>query len=106
MPAALLATLADGAESDVGKITLTGGKAVKAPERANVYFIAAKIQASGLSGKDVGVWATNSLEASGGLLLAVDGLAQQFTVWPDGNKSKADVSSTEAGVKDAKACVT
>ena len=105
VPATLLAGIATGEEKDVGGLKLTDGKAVKAPGFSKVYFVAAHLRAPGLDGEDVGVWATNSLEAGGGLLMAVDGFAKQFTTWPDADKTSAGIKSTEDGVDEAMDCV-
>lgn len=99
---ATLDAIAEGAESDVGTITLSGGQAVKSPDHANVYLIAAHMSAAGVN--EVGVWASNSLAPGGGLVMAADGIAKQFTVWPDADKTDAQISSADKAVGQAEDC--
>jgi hypothetical protein len=69
-----------------------------------VYFVAAEIQGLGLEGDgDVGVWATNSKRAEG-LILAVDGVAQEFSDWGDSDKTDAAIDQSADGVEEARAC--
>lgn len=98
-----LARLAEGAESDVGTITLTNGRAFKSDDYESVYFIAAELSADGVDG-ETGVWATNTLPVGSGSLLAVDGIAKQFTVWPDSDTSSAEISSTDSAVSTVRDC--
>lgn len=104
VPQAMLDGIASGAEKDVGTLKITKGEAVKSPDFKNVYFIAAHISAVGL--KDaVGVWASNSLQPGGGQIMAVDGFAQQFTVWPDADHTSAKIGKADPSVDKAKGCV-
>lgn len=103
-PAALLAAIAEGEETGVGGLKLSGGQTYKSPDFSSVYFIAARITAPGVSGQ-VGVWASNSLTPGGGLILAVDGFAKQFTVWPDADKSAAKIGVGDPGVAAVKKCL-
>lgn len=70
------AALVDAIETG---LTLDGGSlgraaAVRSNDFDKVWFVAAQITGPGVN--DVGVWATNSLEAGGGLIFAADGLAR------------------------------
>jgi hypothetical protein len=103
VPVAQAQRLAEGAERGVGKMTFTAAAAVKSSDFKSVYMIAGRFRAPGVD--EVGVWASNKLPIGGGLLLAVDGVAKQFTVWPDGDKSSAGVSSTDDGVAEARDCL-
>ena len=87
--------------------SLRNGFAVKSEDYENVYMIAADIQGAGLDGDgQVGVWAANSLEPQGSLIiLAVDGLAKEFSDWPDGDQTDAQLSLVDDGVDEARDCV-
>ncbi len=71
-----------------------------------VYFVAGRFNVPGVDEEQVGVWATNSLEPGGGLILAVDGLAKEFTVWPDADTTDAAIDASSLGVEEAKKCLT
>ena len=101
--AMLLQAIAKGAEPAVGGLQLTNGRAIRSKDYAKIYFVAANLTAPGVSNQ-TGVWATNDL-ASAGTILAVDGLAQQFTEWPDANKTDAAISAADPSVDRAKDCV-
>jgi hypothetical protein len=53
----------------------------------------------------VGVFAATALTGSGGMVLAIDGPAKQFTTWPDADKTDAAISETDPSVAAAKACL-
>jgi hypothetical protein len=69
-----------------------------------VYVVAVKFSATGVASQ-VGVFAATSLTGSGGMVLAIDGPAKQFTVWPDADKTDAAISETDPSVAAAKACL-
>ena len=97
------AAIAQGEESGVG-MTPVKAAAVKSPDFQNVYFIAMEFSATGVPNQ-TGVWASNSLEKGGGVIMAVDGFAQQFTMWPDADTTQASISAADASVEKAKDCV-
>jgi hypothetical protein len=105
VPSGLLEAIAKGAEAGVGPMTLTRGRAYRSPDFSKVWFVAASLQAEGISPTD-GVWATNSLEPGGGALMAVDGVAKEFTVWPDADSTAARISAADPAVAAAKNCST
>ena len=92
-----------GAEAGTGAKYVRSA-AVKSPDFDKVYFIAVEFSADGV-GKQVGVFSSNALTAGGGLVMAVDGMAQQFTVWPDADTTKAAISRDDPSVDVAKACL-
>lgn len=104
VPDALLAAIADGAEPGVGKLRLTEGAAVRAPGYKQVYLIAAEMKAPGVDGEQ-GVWASNSLKPGGGIIIAVDGFAQEFTVWPDGDSIASPVPNGTEGQDEVLDCL-
>ena len=97
----------NGAESSAGKLRFVSAAAVKSTDFKQVHFVA--IKASGV-GTQVGVWAVSGKlpqKASdlSGLTLAIDGTAQQFTVWPDGDRTNAQIAKNDRSVGIAKACL-
>ena len=87
--------------------SLRNGFAVKSEDYENVYMIAADIQGPGMDDDgQVGVWAANGLEPEGSLIiLAVDGLAKEFSDWFDGDQTDAQLSLADDGVDEARECV-
>jgi hypothetical protein len=82
----------------------TKAVAVKSPEFARVYFIAVEFAAGGVESQ-VGVFASSELDPVGAPIMAVDAVAQQVTVWPDADKSKAAISKADPYGMAAKACL-
>jgi hypothetical protein len=101
--------LLSGNEKSTGKLTFVSAAAVKSPDFKNVHFIAVKFKAVGV-GNQVGVWALSGKlpqkagEVSG-LILSANSIAQQFTVWPDGNKSQAQIALNDRSIKAATKCL-
>ncbi len=93
-----------GAEKTAGILRPVKSAAWRSPDYEKVWFIGVRFSATGV-GEQVGVWASNSLEAGGGLILAVDGYAQQFTDWPDADKSAAKISKADRAVAIVKQCL-
>ncbi len=101
----VLERIAGAAEPGVGTMAFSSGAAVRAPGfDGRVYLIAGRFNAPGVKGVE-GVWASNSLEPGGGLTLAVDGAAKQFTVLPDADKTPAMLNSASDGVREALSCL-
>jgi hypothetical protein len=89
-------------QADPG-VQLLRGAAWKSPDFANVYFVAATFSATGVANQ-TGVWAAGGL-TDPSAIMAVDGFAQQFTSWPDGDSSDAKISAADPGVDRAIACL-
>jgi hypothetical protein len=101
--------LLSGNEKSSGKLTFVSAAAVKSPDFKNVHFIAVKFKAVGV-GNQVGVWALSGKlpQKAGdvsGLILSANSIAQQFTVWPDGNKSQAQIALNDRSIKAATKCL-
>lgn len=101
--------LLSGNEKSTGKLTFVSAAAVKSPDFKNVHFIAVKFKAGGV-GNQVGVWALSGKlpQKAGdvsGLILSANAIAQQFTVWPDGNKSQAQIALNDRSIKAATKCL-
>ena len=102
---ALLNAIAEGLTVSGGG-RLRNGYAVKSKDFSKVYMVAADIQGAGMEGNsEVGVWATNSLDI-GGLIFAVDGFAQEFSDWGDGDTTDANITQSSDGVSEAKECAS
>ena len=96
---ALLAAIASGEESGAG-LKAVRGVFVHSGDSKKVYFVAMEFEASGI-GELVGVWATDDTKGEGSIY-AVDGTAQQYTVWPHGNSTAANITITDYGAQAAK----
>lgn len=99
----LLASIGVGAEDGTG-LAMTRAVAYRSPDYAKVWFVAGEFTATGVD-PQVGVWARNDLEVSGGITMAVDGMAQEFTVWPDADTTDAAISKADPSVAMAKECL-
>jgi hypothetical protein len=98
----LAATIAQGANKT--PITPTGRiAAVKSPDFKDAYLVAMEFDAPG-GASEIGVWATPNLTGGDGPILAIDGFAHQFTVWPN-QMNGEKFSITEPGAADAVACL-
>ena len=101
---AVLEAIAAGAQDGTG-LALAEGVAYKSPNHENVYLVAATFTATGVEDQ-VGVWATNSIDpASPGIMMSVDGMAQQFTVWPVAEDTDAAISPADPSVTAARDCL-
>jgi hypothetical protein len=101
--------LLSGNENGTGKLTFVSAAAVKSPDFKNVHFIAVKFKAAGV-GSQVGVWALSGKLPQkpgdvSGLILSANAIAQQFTVWPDGNRSQAQIALNDRSIKAATKCI-
>jgi hypothetical protein len=101
--------LLSGNEASTGKLTFVSAAAVKSPDFKNVHFIAVKFKAVGV-GNQVGVWALSGKLPQkpgdvSGLILSANAIAQQFTVWPDGNRSQAQIAINDRSIKAATRCI-
>jgi hypothetical protein len=101
VPTSIGKAIATGSEADPIKFTSLGGW--KSTDYANVYFIAGTWDVQGV-GPTTGIWATNHIDKAG-LIMAVDGEAQQFTTWPDADSTDAEISKADPGVKKATECL-
>ena len=101
IPLNVLADIASGEEAGVGMIPVVG-YAVKSPDFSNVYFLVIQFSATGVDNQ-IGVWARNGIDS--GMILSVDSIAQNFTVWPDADGTDAAIASNDPGVKLSKSCL-
>lgn len=78
--------------------------AVKSPNFQNVYFIAMRFKVTGMD-DHVGVWAANRLKPASALLMAIDSMAQEFTMWPDGDRTVRQIDTADPSVNAARDCL-
>jgi hypothetical protein len=105
VPPALVKVIATGLEVQGGG-NLRFAQAVKSEDFESVYFVSADIQGPGLDGSgDVGTWATNRLAAGGGLIFAVDSVAQEFSDWGDADQTDANITMQDDGAQLSRECV-
>jgi hypothetical protein len=95
--------IASTEEQGVGMMPVAAA-AWKSPDFEDVTFIALRFSASGIDDQ-VGVWAMNNFDAGNGVILAVDGTAQQFTVLSDADTTDAAIAVNDPGVEKAKDCL-
>lgn len=100
----MLRTIAGGAPDRL-RITPITSAAVRSADYPELYMIAMRFSVPGV-GEEFGVWASNSLQPGGGLIIAVDDFAQNFTQWPAGDTSSFKISQTDHGVEEAEICVS
>jgi hypothetical protein len=97
-------------------LTVTGGgklgeaAAVRSEDFEKVYYVSAVILGSGLEGGEtVGTWATNSLRPGGGLIMAADSIAREFSDWGEAAKEgspAAEVRGLENdGAQESRDCL-
>lgn len=104
VPEAVVASLNEGFNTK--GLTLRNSKAVKSNSFESVYFISADIQGAGLEGQDdVATFGTNSLESGGGIFMAVDKVAKEFSVFPDSSTTDARATMSDDGAKESVDCV-
>lgn len=104
LTAAWAQAIADGAQDGTGGITITKVAGYRSTEAPAWWLIAARFEAEGIDAQD-GVWASTGKEPAQGLLVSVDQLAHQFTVWPFAQDTQAGLSSRGDDVDAAKACL-
>jgi hypothetical protein len=85
-------------EFDAGSMTLVKAAAMQSKESPDYYFVAMKF--TGPEGEQVGVWATQYLDA-GGMVWAVNDVAQNYTEWPPSDTSDAKLTMETQGAQEA-----
>lgn len=102
---AMAKAIMSGAEDGTGKLTAGNAAAVRSKDYKKAWMIAVHFSGAGVD-DEVGVWASNSLKPGGGILMAVDGFAKEFTVWPDADKTDAGMTIGDDGVDEAMECAS
>ena len=89
-----------------GTLDTSTAQAVKSGDFSKVFFIAAAIHGSGFGAKGkIGIWASNSLDPSDGLIFAVDAMAKEFSDWGKSQKTDSNISQFDDGGQESKKCV-
>lgn len=78
--------------------------AVKSSDSEAMYFIAMEFDPTGHDDQ-TGVWAASSLNPEEGILMAVDGVAQEFSLFPAADETYAEVGEADPSVEAAKDCL-
>ena len=107
VPKDMVAGIEEGFEKGVqGKWRLHNAQAVRSKAFKKLYFISAEIDGPGVAEKgDIGTWASNSLQLGGGLIMSVSPMAREFSVWPYGSKTRAEISMFDDGASASQRCV-
>lgn len=100
-PPALLEQIGESATVD--DLAMGTGRAYLSPDYEQVWFVAAKFTVTGVDEEQTGVWATNRLDAPE-TIMAVDGLAQEFTTFTPADQSSAGIEVTDRAVETVKSC--
>ena len=96
----MLRAIASG--GDNAKLKPIAGAAYRSDDFEKVYMIAMRF--NGLGSTEEGVWASNSLKPGGGLIMSVDGMAEEFTQWPNGT-ADSPMSIADHGAHEALDCL-
>lgn len=106
VPPEVVARVAEGIKPETGA-ALRAAQAVRSPDHAQAWYVAADLEGPGLDGGDqIAVWLTNSIMADEpGMLLSVGSMATEFSDWPDGSMTDAQISITDEGAEAAEECV-
>lgn len=87
-------------------LAFRNAQVVKSNDFESVYFISGDIQGAGLEeDNNIATFATNSLEGTGGILMSVDGVAKEFSVFPDASTTDAKATMSDDGAKASQECV-
>lgn len=100
-PDGIVADIANGLNDDAA---LTDAVMVRAEDRVNVTFVAARVDG------EIGVWATSRIDAEGnytdtGLIYSVGDVANDVSNWGDGGRTDAALEITEDAAQQAVSCV-
>jgi hypothetical protein len=99
----LIDAIMTGAANDAGMKAIKG-VTWKSPDYEKVWFVGIRFSATGVEDQTM-VHATNSLVPGDGLILSVDGNAQQFTDWGAAKDTDAKISPADRGVDVVRACL-
>lgn len=70
---------------------------------ADIKMVAVELAISGISSKQVAVFATQGSSNDGGIVVSVDSMAETYSDW--GHPRKLDLSIASSGAQDAKDCL-
>lgn len=79
--------------------------AVKSEDFSNVWIVAAYVYGPGMEdGFGPGLWAMNGDPDEQGMIIALDGTAKEFTLYPYGPDTNLDINQFVDGADEAKEC--
>lgn len=105
IPAEMIEVLNGGFSSEGYAIDPSTVRAVKSNAFKSLYFIAGRVTGPQLPPPGhIGVWASNSLQAGEGMVLSVNWLATDYSVWPDGKETQAKISLSDHGKSESESC--
>lgn len=83
------------------------GFAVRSNDYERAWFVAAEITGPGIEPKQaIGLWAINGELDEPGIILSVNGFALEFTEYPDGSQTDAQLSVFDDGAQEVLQCAT
>ena len=87
-------------KSGLGKNIIVGNNifAIKSNNHKNAYYVIADLYGPGMNGSN-GIWFITGSIDNTGLIFAVNGIAKNFSSYPDGSKSNAAVSVVDEEAK-------
>lgn len=91
------------AEGGTADLVWVRGQAVESPDHEGAFYVAGVVNDG--EGEVTGVWGTSSLTAGEGVILSVDGFADEFTNWPKSDEKTGSMSVADDGAKSAKDCL-
>lgn len=77
--------------------------AVRSDDFKKIFFIAVPVRTEGV--ETTTVFASTYLESGGGLIWAVDSMADTITAWPNGEETDAKISMYDHGASEADDCL-
>lgn len=106
----LVETIESGLKPDTGA-TLHNVWAVRSDDFELVWFVAGDLEGPALDADDdIAIFATNMLDEDGnydggaGFIFAVGGFATEFSDWPDGGNTDAEMSIFDDGAELSEDC--
>ena len=104
VPPVVVSAIASGLNVD--KATLNNAWAVRSTEFQRAFMVSAELDGPGLDGPgDIATWTANALDSTVGMILAVDNVAHEFSVWPFARETRAEINMSTHGVSASRACV-
>ena len=105
VPSEMVEVLNGGFSNEGYAIAPNTVRAVKSNAFKSLYFIAGRATGPQLPPPGhIGVWASNSLQAGEGMILSVNWLATDYSVWPDGKETQAKISLSDHGKFESESC--
>ena len=78
--------------AEIGKVYV-----VKSNDYEKVYFVATRLSGPGISDDCIGVWAISGDKNDPGMIFSVNGIAKEFSDYPSGSKTTANITMSDDG---------